>query len=133
MLTMDASIPSKLLTSPNNTEVIAVKILASNPCRICLLYNPPNSGTDYQDHSLSYVSLLKEKEVPIMIMEDFNSPGQTLIGRDQSIMLFKLPITYSFQQFIFKTPIIPKIIPAIDGNHDHKKEFDMHDFCTVSM
>jgi len=71
MLAMDTS---KLLTIPNNIEIVTVEILASNPCRICLLCNPPNSGTDYQDHLLSYVSLLMEEEVPIVIMGDFNTP-----------------------------------------------------------
>jgi len=50
MLAMDTSISSKLLTSPNNIEVVTVEILGSNPYRVCLLYNPPNSGTDYQDN-----------------------------------------------------------------------------------
>ena len=50
MLAIDMSIPSKLLTSPDDIEVVTVEILTSKPCKICLLYNPPNSGTDYQDH-----------------------------------------------------------------------------------
>ena len=59
MLEIDMSIPSKLLTSPDDIEVVTVEILTSKPCKICLLYNPPNSGTDYQEHLLSCASLLR--------------------------------------------------------------------------
>ena len=65
---------SLLLTSPDDIEVVTIEILTTKPCKICVLYNPPNSGTDYQDHLLSYVSLLMKEVDPVVIMGDFNTP-----------------------------------------------------------
>jgi len=63
-----------LLTTPDDIEVVTVEILTAEPCKICVLYNPPNSGTDYQEHLLLYVSLLMKEEDPVVIMGDFNTP-----------------------------------------------------------
>ena len=35
MLEIDMNIPSKLLTSPDDIEVVTVEILTSKPCKIC--------------------------------------------------------------------------------------------------
>ena len=47
MLAIDLSIPSKIISSPNEIEVIVVLIFTKNPTTLCLVCNPPNSTTYY--------------------------------------------------------------------------------------
>ena len=73
------NIPIKLLTSPDDNEVVTVEILTSKPCKICLLYNPPNSGTDYQEDLLSYVSHLMKRMILLCLW--VISTSQMLFGQ----------------------------------------------------
>ena len=73
VLAIDTCIFSRLLTSPD-LEVVTVEIQTSNPCIICLLYNPPNSGKEYHDQLISYLSILMQGVDPVVILGDFNIP-----------------------------------------------------------
>jgi len=71
LLTIDMSIPSRILPSP---EVVVAEVLSSKPFRICVLYNPPNSKLDYQCCLLSFISDLLQDTRPVVLMGDFNAP-----------------------------------------------------------
>jgi len=51
ILAIDMSIPSRIVPSPDNIEVVVAEVLSSKPFRICVLYNPPKSKLDYQRYS----------------------------------------------------------------------------------
>jgi len=132
LLAVDTSIPSRLLTSPDDIEVVTVEILTTKPCKICVLYNPPNSGTDYQDHLLSYVSLLMKEVDPVVIMGDFNTPDvdwSTFNANSQfSSNLCDLIFQYNYTQLVESAThvqgnildlIITNCDESIDNLHIH--------------
>jgi len=59
MFTINSSIPSKILETPEDDKVLTVELHVSvdNSVNLCLLYNPPSSGTEYQEKLtlLSYI------------------------------------------------------------------------------
>ena len=42
MLAINNIIPSKLLDSPDNLEILSVSLLGEKPFTVCLIYIPPN-------------------------------------------------------------------------------------------
>ena len=117
------TVPSKLLTSPDDIEVVTVEILTSKTCKICLLYNPPNSGTDYQEHLLSYVSLLTKEDDPIVFMGDFNTPDvvwSTISTNSQfSSKICDLIFQYNYTQIVeYSTHVQGNILDLIITNCD---------------
>jgi len=58
MLAINSSIPSKILETPEDVEVLTVQLPVDNPVSLCLLYNAPSSDTEYQKKLLSYLTML---------------------------------------------------------------------------
>lgn len=76
LLAIDLSLPSTLLPSPANLEVISVKV--NSPCNnhsvtICNVYIPPSSPHLYYTDLLDYLSSLMTSDF-IIITGDFNLP-----------------------------------------------------------
>ena len=74
MFAINSSIPSKVLPTPEDIEVLTVQITMDNSLNLCPLYNPPYSGSDYQQHLLSYLTSLIQSDFPTVIMGDLNAP-----------------------------------------------------------
>jgi len=74
LLAVNMNIPSIPLPSPEDIEVVVVEVLSSKPFRICVVYNSPNSGLDYQRCLLSFMSTLLQEDGPIVLMGNFNTP-----------------------------------------------------------
>lgn len=104
MLAIDQSIPSKIIPSPNDIEVIIVQIMAHNPIKLCLVYNPPNCGFNYQQKLLTFLSDIMQSKGNVVIMGDFNVPDirwPTLSSdTDFSTQLCDLIFQYNFTQLI---------------------------------
>ena len=58
LLAVNMNIPSRTLLIPEDIEVTVVEVLFIKPFRICVVYNPPNNGLDYQHRLLSFMSTL---------------------------------------------------------------------------
>ena len=52
------SVSSQLVDYPDNLELILFLVGLNNPIRICLLYNPPNTSTNYRQNLISYLENL---------------------------------------------------------------------------
>ena len=70
MLAIDLSIPSKIISSPNEIEVIVVQIFTNNPITLCLVYNPPNSTTAYQQNLLNFLTTIMLSNDNVIILGD---------------------------------------------------------------
>ena len=51
LIAVSDSVPSVLISSPEELEIITVNI----PITLCTVYVPPNSGDDYHKNLLSYL------------------------------------------------------------------------------
>ena len=67
------TIPSKLLSIPNDLELLTVSITFTETYTVCLIYNPPNSTDEYQQSLLNYLQSLNSLS-NIIIIGDLNLP-----------------------------------------------------------
>ena len=65
---------SRSLPSPPNIEVYVIELLCKQPLKICLVYNPPNSSSEYQKSLLCFLSVFVQTEGHKLIMGDFICP-----------------------------------------------------------
>ena len=56
LLVCSNCICSRSLPSPPNIAVYVVELLCKQPLMICLVYNPPNSSSEYQNSLLCFLS-----------------------------------------------------------------------------
>ena len=104
MLAIDASIPSKVIPSPDDIEVIVVQINTSNPCTLCLVYNPPNSTATYQQNLLNFLSVTMQTYDNLIILGDFNTAdiSWSSLSADSnfSTSLCDLVFQYNYSQLV---------------------------------
>ena len=56
LIPVSDSVPSVLISSPEELEIITVNLnLLNGPITLCTVYVPPNSGDDYLKNLLSYL------------------------------------------------------------------------------
>lgn len=68
------SIPSKLLSTPIDLDLLTISVTLEETCTVCLLYNPPNSTDAYHKSLLNYLQSLNPCG-KIIIVGDLNLPG----------------------------------------------------------
>ena len=56
MIAINYSIPTTLVSSPADLEVLTIKIGAVQVITLCLMYIPPNSSYDYHRSIHNYLS-----------------------------------------------------------------------------
>ena len=56
LIALEESIPSSIIPSPSNLEVISVRIEVSIPISLCTVYIPPNPNDIYVSSLLSYLA-----------------------------------------------------------------------------
>ena len=123
MLAIDISIPSKILPSPNDIEVIVVQITTYNPTTLCLVYNPPNSTVTYQQNLLNFLSDIMQSSDNAVILGDFNMPDicWSSLSADSNFLspFCDLVFQYNFSQLIeFPTHTHGNILDLIISNCD---------------
>ena len=98
MFAIDLSIPSKIICSPNEIEVIVVQIFTNNPITLCLVYNPPNSTITYQQNLLNFLTTIMQSNDNVFILGDFNITCQILDGhlKVQTLIFQFYFVTWSF-------------------------------------
>ena len=76
MLSVDlvcCTIPTKIIPSPVDIEVVSVNLLVQHSVKLYLVYNPPNSGKIYQQKLVSFLSDIMQSYNNIVILGDFNA------------------------------------------------------------
>ena len=76
-------IPSCILDSPPDIEVISVRLEIKKPVILCAVYIPPNSSVEYYSNLLEFMKSLCSISNVLVIVGDFNMPGinwSTLTG-----------------------------------------------------
>ena len=73
VLAIKNSIPSKLLNTPSDLELLVVTVSLTEITTACLIYNPPNSSTMYHTCLLNYLHSLSSCS-NIIIVGDLNLP-----------------------------------------------------------
>ena len=69
-----ASIPTSIIPSPTNLEVISVKIELSTSISLCTVYIPPNPGDLYFKSLLKFLADFITSSEYVIIVGDFNLP-----------------------------------------------------------
>ena len=91
MLAIKDNIPSKLLMSQPELEAVTVQILSKFSFILCLVYLSPNSLINVFDTLSTHITNLCHKNLPIIILGDFNTPDinwDTLTGSSSQSNLF---------------------------------------------
>ena len=104
LLAVNNTLPSKILPSPSNLELVTVKIYFKFPIILCLIYNPQNSDSTYFFNLLDYLNNLITLNNKVILLGDFNLPDinwDSLTGQFLSSNLF-CDIVYKFNltQFV---------------------------------
>jgi len=55
MLAIKNTIPSSVISSPPDIEVLSVYVEGNDPTTFCLVYNPPNSSEEYMLSLFDYI------------------------------------------------------------------------------
>ena len=96
LVAVSESVPSVLIPSPEDLEIIAVNLHCLNgPITLCTVYVSPNSGDDYHKRLISYLIHVTSSAVNVIIVGDFNLPDicwSTLMGQS--------PFSNSFCDFV---------------------------------
>ena len=75
MIALNQSIPSKIISISKEVEALTIQLLLEQPINLCLIYNPPNSESNYQQKLLAYLSdNMQTTEEVILLASDFNVP-----------------------------------------------------------
>ena len=74
LLAIRQHIPSILLPSPDDLELLLIQVNSKTSFRVCLVYNPPNSDTNYRENLITFLQSIAADVSPLIIMGDFNSP-----------------------------------------------------------
>ena len=74
LIAVHVSIPSSLLSSPVNLEVVSVQVGVNQDFILCSVYIPPNSCESYLLSLLNYLSDLLYSHSKCIIVGDFNFP-----------------------------------------------------------
>ena len=96
LIALEESIPSSIIPSPSNLEVISVRIEVSIPISLCTVYIPPKPNDIYVNTLLSYLAEFTSSSEHVIIVGDFNLPDinwSTLTGTS--------PLSTSFCDLMF--------------------------------
>jgi len=91
LIALEESIPSSIIPSPGDLEVISVRIQLNCSISICTVYIPPNSNDSYIALLLSYLADVISSSEHVIIVGDFNFPDinwSTLTGTTSLSTLF---------------------------------------------
>ena len=121
MLAINNILPSKILPSPYNLELVAVKIYSKYCFILCLIYNPPNSDLFYFFNLLDNLNNLLALNNKIILIGDFNLPDinwESLTGQFVSSNLFcDIVFKFNLSQFVnLPTHIHGNILALIFSN-----------------
>ena len=96
--------PSQLLSSPDNLELLLVKVNSSISFRLCMIYHPPNADNTYSQDLITYLETIAAEASPLIIIGDFNSPRvdwHTLSGHTYfSNQLYDLIFQFNMTQLV---------------------------------
>ena len=71
LLAVNLSISSKIVSCPDDIEAIVIELFTQHPIKLCLVYNPPNTGLLYL---ISFLSHIMQTDGNVIILGDFNTP-----------------------------------------------------------
>ena len=95
LVAVDESIPSSLIDSPPNLEIIVVQLGLIYPIILCTVYIPPNSSDSF-DTLIPFLTDILSSDTPCFIVGDFNLPDicwSTLSGFIALLLLLWLCLT----------------------------------------
>ena len=88
LIAVNDLLPSMLIPSPPNLEVVCIKLCLSGDhiISLCSVYVPPNPDITYFNQLIAFLKFLAANEEIIIIVGDFNLPDIILL--DFSFWLF---------------------------------------------
>jgi len=112
LVAVDESIPSSLIDSPPNLEIIVVQLGLTYPTILCTVYIPPNSSDSF-DILIPFLADILSSNTPCFIVGDFNLPDicwSTLSGGSS--------LSSNFCDFVFDCNLTQHILEPthIKGN-----------------
>ena len=104
LLAVNLSIPSKIVSCPDDIKAIVIELFPQHPVKLCLVYNPPKTGLLYQQKLISFLSDNMQTDGNVIILGDFNTPDidwHTLTADSNfSIQLCNLIFQYNYSQVV---------------------------------
>ena len=104
LLAVNLSIPSKIVSCPDDIEAIVIELFPQHPVKLCLVYNPPNTGLLYQQKLISFLSDIMQTDGNVIILGDFNTPDidwhALTADSNFSIQLCNLIFQYNYSQVV---------------------------------
>ena len=104
LLAVNLSIPSKIVSCLDDIEAIVIELFPQHPVKLCLVYNPPNTGLLYQQKLISFLSDIMQTDGNVIILGDFSTPDidwHTLTADSNfSIQLCNLIFQYNYSQVV---------------------------------
>ena len=74
LFAIEHSVPSRVLSTPDNIEVVTIEIRCPHKI-ISVVYSPPNASDVYLNSLINYLKdLLSDVEAKVIILGDFNLP-----------------------------------------------------------
>jgi len=124
LLAISQSIPSLLLPTPDDLELLLLHICSNNPFRLCLVYNPPNADSEYSQNLITFLQSIAADTTPLILMGDFNMPNiswSTLTGSTYfSNQLCDLIFQHNLLQLVnCPTHICGNILDLVITNYDN--------------
>ena len=75
LLAVKNTIPSQLVNSPKDLELVTISLGLNNPVTVCLVYNSPNSSSEYKQSLVNYFQSVIAVSSKLILMGNFNVPG----------------------------------------------------------
>ena len=74
LIAVHKSLPSTLISSPSDLEVVVVKLCLDNDFVICCVYDPADYASLYISSLINYLSIIVSSFNKCVIVGDFNFP-----------------------------------------------------------
>ena len=114
LIAVNNKFPCHVIASPEDLEVICIKLDLNNPITICVIYIPPNSLTAYYDKLFDFLLNLHGASDELIIIGDFTFPDidwDTLTGHS--------PASNRFCDLVFQTNLTQLITVPTHNQGQH--------------
>ena len=98
LIAVNDLIPSTLISSPPNLELVAIKIFLKEPFFLCTVYIPPNSIVMYTEQVI--LKHLTDSDEHLVIVGDFNLPDVCWSSLTGSTLVSNLFCDFVFESIL---------------------------------
>ena len=117
MIAVSNKFTCQVISSPDNLEIICIKLVLPSPITFCVTYVPPSSTADYYDSLFNFLLHLHHISDKTIILGDFNFPDI-----DWDLLSSLSPTSNQFCDLVFQTGLSQLIDQP---THKHRNILDL--------